>query len=137
MKAARWADLRLRVLSAAVLAPLVLACAWFGGPALALLLLVGFAGVVWEWAAMCRRRAMPMVLGVLYAAAALSALWIVRSEFGVRGEFFVLVVVWCSDIGAYAAGRLLGGPRLAPAISPGKTWSGAAGGLLAAMVGGA
>ena len=124
------------MLSAAVLAPVVLACAWFGGAALAVLLLVGFAGVVWEWGVMCRRRALPLTLGILYAAAALAALWAVRSGFGARGMFFVLVVVWCSDIGAYAAGRLLGGPRLAPSISPGKTWSGAAGGLAAAMAGG-
>lgn len=123
-------------MSAAVLAPVVLLCAWFGGVALACLLLVGFAGSVWEWAAMCRRRALPLLLGVLYVAAALFALWVIRSATGVRGLFFVLVVVWCSDIGAYAAGRLLGGPRLAPSISPGKTWSGAAGGLVAAMAGG-
>ena len=119
-----------------MLAPLVIACAWFGGVALALLLVLGFAGAVWEWAAMCRRRALPLVGGVAYAAAALLSLWLVRSGWGARGLFFVLVVVWCSDIGAYAAGRLVGGPRLAPSISPGKTWSGAAGGLAAAMAGG-
>ena len=124
------------MLSASVLGPIVIACAWFGGVALALLLLVGFAGAVWEWAAMCRRRVLPMTLGVPYAAAAMAALWAVRSGYGARGMFFVLVVVWCSDIGAYAAGRLLGGPRLAPRVSPGKTWSGAAGGLAAAMAGG-
>ncbi len=85
---------------------------------------------------MCRRRPVPFTLGVPYAAASLAALWAVRSAYGARGLFFILVVVWCSDIGAYAAGRLLGGPRLAPSISPGKTWSGAAGGLAAAMAGG-
>ena len=119
-----------------MLAPLVLACAWFGGIPLALLLLVGFAGVCWEWLAMCRRRALPLVAGILYAAATLATLWLIRSWFGARGVFFMLAVVWCSDIGAYVAGRLLGGPRLAPSISPGKTWSGAVGGLLAAIVGG-
>ena len=44
----------------------------------------------------------------------------------------LLLIVWASDIGAYAFGRTIGGPRLAPTISPGKTWSGAVGGLLAA-----
>ncbi len=48
----------------------------------------------------------------------------------------MLLVVWASDIGAYVAGRAFGGRRLAPAISPGKTWSGAAGGLLAAALAG-
>ncbi len=47
---------------------------------------------------------------------------------------FLVLVVWASDIGAYLAGRLIGGAKLAPAISPGKTWSGAAGGLAAAAL---
>jgi len=42
---------------------------------------------------------------------------------------FVFVIVWATDIGAYAVGRSLKGPRLAPAISPNKTWSGFFGGL--------
>jgi phosphatidate cytidylyltransferase len=42
---------------------------------------------------------------------------------------FVMLVVWGNDIGGYLAGRLIGGPRLAPALSPGKTWAGAAGGI--------
>jgi phosphatidate cytidylyltransferase len=49
----------------------------------------------------------------------------------------LLLVVWASDIGAYVTGRAIGGPRLAPAISPGKTWSGAVGGLVAAALVGA
>ena len=44
----------------------------------------------------------------------------------------LLLIVWASDIGAYITGRAIGGPHLAPAISPGKTWSGAIGGLAAA-----
>jgi phosphatidate cytidylyltransferase len=45
--------------------------------------------------------------------------------------------VWAGDIGAYLVGRLVGGPRLAPKISPGKTWAGAIGGTLAAILAGA
>jgi CDP-diglyceride synthetase len=55
---------------------------------------------------------------------------------GLANTLFVLSVVWASDVGAYLVGRLIGGPKLAPAISPGKTWSGAAGGLLSAPVAG-
>jgi phosphatidate cytidylyltransferase len=43
--------------------------------------------------------------------------------------FFVFFVVWATDIGAYIVGRSLGGPKLAPRISPNKTWSGFMGGL--------
>jgi phosphatidate cytidylyltransferase len=55
---------------------------------------------------------------------------------GWPNTLFILGVIWASDIGAYVIGRLAGGPKLAPLISPGKTWSGAAGGLLCAAFGG-
>lgn len=45
-------------------------------------------------------------------------------------------VVWLTDIAAYFTGRKLGGPKLMPAVSPKKTWSGAIGGAVAGMVGG-
>ena len=53
-----------------------------------------------------------------------------RPEVGLVDTVFVFLVIWGTDIGAYLAGRLIGGPKLAPRISPGKTWSGALGGLL-------
>src|SRR6202040_3785156 len=56
---------------------------------------------------------------------------------GGRGmALWLLAVVWATDIGAYAAGRSIGGPKLAPRLSPNKTWSGLAGGVAsAALVG--
>ena len=47
--------------------------------------------------------------------------------------FWILAVVWATDIGAYAVGRTVGGPKLAPSVSPGKTRSGAVGGLVWAV----
>jgi phosphatidate cytidylyltransferase len=50
--------------------------------------------------------------------------------------YYLLATVWGTDIGAYIAGRLIGGPKLAPAISPNKTWAGLFGGMaLAALFG--
>lgn len=72
--------------------------------------------------------------GVAYLGAAGLALLALRNgPLGGADVLFLLLIVWASDIGAYFAGRIFGGPKLAPAISPNKTWSGACGGLIAAM----
>jgi phosphatidate cytidylyltransferase len=77
-------------------------------------------------------------LGILYIGPAYLSLLLLRAgAAGLRNVLFVLVVVWAGDIGAYLVGRLVGGPRLAPKISPGKTWAGAIGGTLAAILAGA
>ncbi len=108
---------------------------WYGRQPFALLVAAAFVGVTWEFGMMCRWRPVPLLLGLPYAALAMLSFWVLRS-YGAFLTLFTLAVVWSSDVGAYLAGRLLGGPRLAPAISPGKTWSGAVGGLVAAMTGG-
>ena len=72
---------------------------------------------------------------ILASAAALA--WLrTRSQGGGVSTLALLLAVWSSDVGAFAAGRAIGGPRLAPSISPGKTWAGVAGGLVAAAVAG-
>ena len=64
---------------------------------------------------------------VLYAGFSGLALAEIRGEglFGLFAMLFIFAVVWATDILAYFCGRALGGPKLAPRISPGKTWSGA------------
>lgn len=180
-RSARWSDLRLRVISSVVLAPVVLGCLWGGGPYWGALMAVAGAGLALEWVALCgvppgdwpgfgvvaailagvvltasgRLEAGAVALligaglvlpplrwrlaaGVLYAGVGTMALAWLRLDplAGWANLVFLIAVVWASDIGAYLAGRLIGGPKLAPAISPGKTWSGAAGGLAAAMLAG-
>lgn len=57
-----------------------------------------------------------------------------------RGDALVLMlflIVWAADTGGYIAGRLVGGPKLSPAISPAKTWAGAVGGLILGALAGA
>jgi phosphatidate cytidylyltransferase len=51
---------------------------------------------------------------------------------GAELAFTLLVIVWAADVGAYTFGRLFGRIKLAPAVSPGKTWEGVTGGLLTA-----
>jgi len=139
MPSGRWSDLRLRVLSAAVLAPLALICIWLGGMAFGGLMLVATVGLVIEWLGMVRQghgTTVILVAGAAYILlAAAGLIWLREDPAAGRANLlFLLVLVWASDIGAYAAGRAIGGPRLAPRISPGKTVSGALGGLLAAVL---
>lgn len=82
-------------------------------------------------------RAVRWSLGVACLYAAWLAVTQARS-IGINFLFSVLVLVWVADIGAYFSGRLLGGKlfarKLAPSVSPGKTWEGVLGGLLGVLL---
>jgi phosphatidate cytidylyltransferase len=76
-------------------------------------------------------------LGVLYIGVGYVCLMVLRDRHGGHPNLlFLLLVVWANDIGGYVAGRLIGGRRMAPSLSPGKTWSGAGGGLVCAVFAG-
>lgn len=127
-----------RIVSAVVLAPVVLALVYFGGwPFTGL---VGLVAVIlaMEWARMVGQRPVWLALGVLYIALTCWALWRLRldPEWGRMTLFWLLAVVWGADTGGFAFGMTLRGPKLAPAISPNKTWSGFVGGTLVAALGG-
>lgn len=118
------------VLPVTVIVAGLAAAAVHAGVGLAVLVLG--AGLIW-WAS----RRVLLASGVFYVGLATVALIWLRgwqAEDGRATVFFIVLVVWASDIGAYVAGRLLRGPKLAPALSPAKTWSGALGGLAAAML---
>jgi phosphatidate cytidylyltransferase len=77
------------------------------------------------------------LLGVVYCGGALGVAYLLRDfpyAIGTPGKLavvaFPIVMCWATDIGAYFIGRAVGGPKLLPAVSPGKTISGAVGGLL-------
>ena len=76
-------------------------------------------------------------MGVAYAALLGAGLLLIRlAPDGLTAILLMLAVVWLTDTGAFVAGRLVGGAKLWPAISPGKTWAGAIGGLAAGTIGG-
>jgi phosphatidate cytidylyltransferase len=181
---AKWGDLGVRTLSAAVLIPAVLADVWAGG--IWFHLFVALIGILMalEWVTIVHRGSpvqfalhaagamcgalLPLdvglsggllavaVIAVISAAVALAeggqgskwrylgvvyvsvppvALVILRDDpaHGVAAIILVMLMVWAADTLAYFAGRIIGGPKLAPAISPKKTWAG----LLGAMAGSA
>jgi phosphatidate cytidylyltransferase len=74
--------------------------------------------------------------GMIYAAVAMSYATALRDSelHGLPMVLWLILVVIAADVGAYFVGRLMGGPKLWPAVSPGKTWSGALGGLALAVV---
>ena len=80
-----------------------------------------------------------MAAGGAYMGGACIVLVWIRTDWdnGLLAVIWILVLVWASDSGAYAAGRLIGGPKLAPKISPNKTWSGLAGCVISAGIVGA
>jgi phosphatidate cytidylyltransferase len=179
-------NLLLRVISALVLAPVVLAAVWLGGIGFFALVLAAVAMMGWEWARLVARGgfgltgalilaaglaavatvgmggAVGWVLLVVLAGAALvlaagfasgatepawaagGSLWIAlgTSAFlaldlrpgGRETVLWLLAIVWVNDTAAYAAGRSIGGPKLAPRLSPNKTWAGFVGGVAAAGV---
>jgi phosphatidate cytidylyltransferase len=74
-----------------------------------------------------RREAIWGGAGALYAGALVASVVLLRisPSFGLAAILWLFAVVWGTDIAAYFAGRSIGGPRLWPSVSPGKTWSGA------------
>ncbi|WP_298372169.1 phosphatidate cytidylyltransferase [Azospirillum sp.] len=182
---AKTSDLKARVLSALVLAPVVLGAVWFGGWVFRALIVLGAVIAISEWINLVpsARRLPARVIsvcgvlgalsaqllvgplaglgvavlfagltalggggtdrkllgfGVVYVAAGIAGLMWLRDlpGDGLALFLFAMLAVWATDIGAYAAGRTIGGPKLAPRISPKKTWAGLIGGMVsAALVG--
>jgi phosphatidate cytidylyltransferase len=185
----RWADLRPRMTSAAVMAIVGAVEIWLGGPTFSALVVLLTALMLWELAKMTAPNPperidrpdrapagrMPIAMGVLggaclaftlfspreFSAALLlvpalafaltprrdrrlSALWAagamiagfglitLRNEVGTPVIVWLVLVVVASDVMGYFAGRILGGPKFWPAISPKKTWSGTVAGWLGA-----
>jgi phosphatidate cytidylyltransferase len=119
------------LLSAVSVASLAI-CIAFGGARYGFFLLAAAAATVWlsgqgsfsrEWA----------LSGLIYAALPAAALTWLRSDaaFGAAAVIYLFAVAWTTDTASYAAGRLIGGAKLAPHLSPQKTWSGLIAGILA------
>lgn len=135
-------DLGRRTVSAVVMVAVAGAALWLGGPVwIAFVCAIAFA-VLWEWVRLARAgtqnpatRGLWNFAGMLYVGIGAAMLLFLRNPvFTLAPLLTVLASVIAVDVGAYFTGRTLGGPRIAPAVSPSKTWSGLAGGVLGATL---
>lgn len=180
-------ELRLRIISAIVLAAVILTATWYGGLIFRIIsgilgLLVFFewtkitkladvnpTGHAWGWFALAvisgnvmfgdptldvplligffltalifpplRGPNYWLVGGILYAGLTAISLASIRGDdiTGLGAMIVIFAIVWATDILAYFVGRAIGGKKLAPSISPGKTWSGAIGGTFFGVLAG-
>jgi phosphatidate cytidylyltransferase len=132
----KFRGLLLRILSAVVLGPLLLAAVWYGFPWIDLVAAVVAPLLVREVTRLTRGRPVVRLSACIYVLAALVALLWLRHqpEMGRETVIWMLACTWATDIGAYFVGASAGGAKLAPRISPSKTWSGLIGGMAWAAV---
>lgn len=143
---AKKSDLKLRVLSAIVMVAIAGGAVWSGGLVFSLFLVAIAAGLLWEWWGLVSKiaRSGPgLILAALFGVAYIG--WALRvahylwaewhpNNFGPFLFVVTAVMVVLVDVGAYFAGRAIGGPKIAPSISPSKTWAGLFGGMAAASL---
>lgn len=128
---------RIELVPEAFMAVLLVALA-FGVPAMNFLLLTLAGTAIVAGISFVRGLGQWDAAGLAYASLSGFALAYLRGadQAGLLAILFLFAVVWGTDTLAYFVGRAVGGPKLAPAISPGKTWSGAIGGTVAGVVAG-
>ena len=127
-----------RVLSSLILIPLSLYVIYLGPPFSIILATVVVIGILIEWTLLCVKNSSPffkksllILIGTTYIAISLFYLFLnFLIPEGWKFIFWLLCIVWSTDISAYVGGRMLKGPKLAPSISPTKTWSGFLCGLI-------
>ena len=135
-------DLLVRFVTAVAMAGVTLIALWLGSWFWIAFVVLLAGLVLWEWNKIVSKFGIsPMAevawqfMGALYVGAAALAMVQVRFNYDVMGVIvtFVLPVV-AVDVGAYFAGRAIGGPKILPSVSPSKTWAGLLGGAIAAGI---
>lgn len=129
-----------RVISACVMLPFVLGALWYGSWAFLLFVFALTVAAVFEWGRMALsgdKKIKDFIIlsaGYLYILIAASAMIFLRlkNENGFALTLLVFGMIWATDICAYFSGKAIGGPKMAPKISPNKTWAGMIGGMAGA-----
>ena len=133
-------DLGIRTLSSVAMMSVAIVAIWLGGFAfMALVIAIGL-GVLFEFAKLAlgfahslQARMFWLLGGAIYVGLACFSLILFSAPvFGMTPAIMLIAAVIGTDVGAYFAGRSIGGPKIAPRISPSKTWSGLLGGMIGA-----
>lgn len=112
-----------------VMGSAVLFSSWLGF----VLILLGATFLVWKKSVGEPRRKL-LILGVPYISIGIGSMIWLYDTVGFLITVWYLLMVWCVDIGGYVVGSNLKGPKLAPKVSPNKTWSGLIGGVLFSVI---
>lgn len=137
---ARKSDLGVRAVSAVVMLVVAGGALWLGGPVWTAFVALVALGVLWEWNRLVHgfvanpaTRGLWNAGGIVYIGGAAWTLDFLRGDaFGLAAVPVIVGAVIATDVGAYFSGRTIGGPKIAPRISPSKTWAGLLGGMAAA-----
>ena len=113
-------ELFLRIVSACVLIPPVVAAIYYGSPYFEVMIAICACLLVREWYGLCEGKTPWLLFGILYIGVPCYSLIHLRLDLdlGFETVLWVFTLVWSADSGAYAAGRLIGGPKLAPPHKP-------------------
>lgn len=132
-------NMQLRILTAGVAIPIALGLIILSWATTALLILVLLAGATYEYVRLVQYESSSMLNNVLFGVAYLGvplimALWLRSQPDGLKWFMLVLLTTWVTDSMALFVGKAIGKHKMAPQISPKKTWEGAVGGCISGSI---
>lgn len=128
--------LEMRVLTALLIGPACLVIAYWGGPVFYLMLVICYGLSMREAMRLIRAlkpRWLYLLGSFIYITGCFACFWLLLSYAPIY-PFLLIVLVASSDIGAYAFGKVIGGPKMLVSVSPNKTWAGLFGACFAPMI---